>query len=159
MLRDIRAAPQRTRSLCLYSLRKPKTSWFDVTSPKGRQDIDLANISQPKRQTLLRPIDRLSAIWNLLCVHSRPKLLSPTLSGLPPFTTGQRTSLQVRFVPTGDSCIAAKAYSITASARAGNPVSRRSSVMRSFRPNVGQMQPPISRPPYMNDDDHRITAG
>jgi hypothetical protein len=26
-------------------------------------------------------------------------------------------------------------------------------------PSVGQMQPPISRPPCMNDDDHRTTAG
>jgi hypothetical protein len=28
-----------------------------------------------------------------------------------------------------------------------------------YQPDVGQMQPPISRPPYMNDDDHRTTAG
>ncbi len=37
-------------------------------SRKGRQDIDLANISQPERQTLLRPISRLSASWKLLWV-------------------------------------------------------------------------------------------
>ena len=58
-----------------------------------------------------------------------------------------------------NSCIAAKGYSITASGPAGNPASRRSAVMRSLRPNVGQMQPPISRPTYMNDDDHRTSVG
>jgi hypothetical protein len=30
------------------------------------------------------------------------------MSGLPPLATGQRTSLEVRFVPQTDSCIAAK---------------------------------------------------
>jgi len=66
MLKDIRAAPRRTRSLCLYSLQKSKKSWFDVTSRKGSQDIDLANISQPERQTFLEPISGLPAGWSLL---------------------------------------------------------------------------------------------
>src|SRR6266481_929894 len=31
--------------------------------------------------------------------HSRPKLAVPAMSGLPPLATGQRTSLEVRFMP------------------------------------------------------------
>src|SRR3954447_16619987 len=67
-------------------------------SPKGRQDIVLANITQPKR----RPIDRLSAIWNLLCVHSRPKLAGPDIVRSTPVYDRTATSLEVRFVPNPD---------------------------------------------------------
>ena len=70
MLQDIRAGPRRTRSLCLYSLQKSKRSWFDVTSRKGWQDIDLADISQSERQTFLRPISGLHTGWSLLWVIS-----------------------------------------------------------------------------------------
>src|SRR6476646_8275815 len=98
MLRDIRAAPRRTRQLCLYSLRKPKRTWFDVTSRKGRQHTDLANISQPERQTFLRPIRGLSARWNLMWVIF-DQIAVRTMSGLPLLATELLTLLLVRFVP------------------------------------------------------------
>src|SRR6185437_13350018 len=71
------AVPRRTRSLCLYSLRIAKRSWFDITSRNGRQDIDSENISQPKRQA----------------------------SGSPPIATRQRTSPKVRLVPNRRRCM------------------------------------------------------
>src|ERR1700747_987768 len=80
------------------------------------------------------------------------------MSGLPSIADIGRTLRHFWVVAHPGSCTEANEYSITVSARAGNLASRRSSVMRPFRPNVGQMQPPISRPPYMKDDDHRTTA-
>src|SRR5258708_10162181 len=49
--------------------------------------------------------------------HSRPKLAVPAMSGLPPLATGQRASLEVRFVPLPDSCIAANCDPFLASRR------------------------------------------